>query len=55
MGIIVGRAKGGGSSHPVIIHGLVGIHDHTVTLARVYIDVVTSQSLMVNSIYFDDL
>ena len=55
VGIIGGSAYGGRSSDPVIIHGLIGIHDHAVTLARGYIDVVTSQSLMVNSVYFNNL
>ena len=46
---------GGWGSDPIITHGLVGIHDHAVTLAREYIDVVTSQGLMVNSVYFNNL
>ena len=55
VGIIGSSAYGGRRSDPVVIHCLVGIHDHTITLSRVYVNVIASNRLVVHSIYFDNL
>ena len=50
-----GRADGGGSRDPVIVHGLVSSDDDTVTLSSEYVDEITGQRLMADAVYFNDL
>ena len=53
--VVDSRARGSGGINPIIIHWLVRSNNDTVSLSRVYIDVITSQRRNTVPVYFNKL